>query len=388
MTGMFDRRNLVLGGIACGLLPSGSTGSQRYDAVVAPPSRRDVPAGRRFGDLAAALAAAPATGDYRIWLARGDWIGQIVVAVPRVALVGEDRRRTRIVFTAASGMIAADGKAYGTYRTATLKVVAPGFSACDLTIANDFDGIAEMRKTGPRLLADDPAGPQAVALMLGEGSDGARLERVDIHSHQDSLFADAGQTHLRDCLVTGSYDFIFGAGTALFDRCEIRSRLRPDPRQVTGYIAAPSTLTDRRVGLLFVGCRLTRDVGVADGSVYLARPWRPSRRFADGRYGNPDAVGMAAFVDCRMDAHVAPSGWTEMWYTDRSGNTRHMLQPEEARFGEYGSTGPGARGRRRLPPMSPDDAGMLRQLVRAPLHAGSIGRNGSGRSAVSRMPGG
>ncbi|WP_198354390.1 pectinesterase family protein [Sphingomonas sp. MA1305] len=360
---MIDRRQWIIGGIATGLLGRAAAAAARYDAVIAPAARRDVPAGRRFADLGTALAAAPRTGGYRLWLARGDWLGQHVVDVPGVALVGEDRQRTRIAFTAASGMIAPDGKHYGTYRTATLTVTAAGFTARNLTIANDFDGIAEMRKTGARLLSDDPAGPQAVALRLAEGSDAARLDAVDIHSHQDTFFPDAGRVTLNGCLVSGSYDFIFGAGSALFDRCEIRSRLRPDPQQVRGYIAAPSTLRAQPIGLVFDHCRLTRDPGVADGSVFLARPWRPSKKFADGQYGNPDAAGMAAFLDCWLDAHIAPAGWTEMWYTDRSGNPRHMLQPEDARFGEFGSRGPGAHAGRRLPALSAAEAGHIRRLA-------------------------
>lgn len=354
-------------------LPSAATMAAvpRYDAIVAPPGRTGLPAGRRFSDLEAALKAAPASAErpYRIWIARGDWVGQFVVDRPHVKLVGEDRTSTRLCFTAASGMIAPDGRPYGTFRTAVLKVTAPGFSARSLTIENRFDGTAEMRKTGPRLLSDAPAGPQAIALSLIEGSDGARLEQVDIHSHQDSLFTDAGSSRFSDCLVTGSYDFIFGAGSALFERCEIRSRLRPDPEQVTGYVAAPSTLAERTVGLLFHRCRLTREAGVIDDSVFLGRPWRPSKRFDDGRYGDPMAVGMAAYLDCWMDAHIAPAGWTEMWFTDRTGNTRHMLQPEEARFSEYRSGGPGAprRGiKRRGAILATADAqALLRQINQA-----------------------
>jgi len=361
MTARIDRRCVLLAGVAAALSPARLAAAAPYHAVVVKGERRDVPAGRRFASLGAALSAAPDGGaPYRIWLGRGDWIEQLVVATPNVALVGEDRQRTRIVFTAASGMLAPDGKRYGTFRTPTLKVVAPGFSATNLTIANDFDGIAEMRKRGERLLSDDPAGPQAVALMLADASDRVVLDRVDIHSHQDTFFPDAGRTRLRNCVVSGSYDFIFGAGTAVFEGCEIRSRLRPDPAQVTGYIAAPSTLRERAIGLLFDRCRLTRDRGVPDGTVFLGRPWRPSKKFADGQYGNPDAAGMAAYLNCWMDAHIAPAGWTEMWYTDRVGNPRHMLQPEEARFGESGSTGPGARGTRRLPQLDREQVDDLR----------------------------
>ena len=365
MTNAIDRRWLLLGGLSCGLSPAIASGASRYDAVVAPAARRDVPAGRRFDTLRGALAVAPQAGGYRVWIARGDWVGQVVVDTPRVTLIGEDRRATRIVFSAASGMTAPDGKRYGTYRTPTLRVVAPGFAARNLTIANDFDGPAEMRKTGPRLLSDDPAGPQAVALMLADASDDVRLDGIDILSHQDTFFPDAGRTRLTGCLIGGSYDFIFGAGTAIFDRCEIRSRLRPDAAQVIGYIAAPSTVIDHRLGLVFVRCRLTRDAGVTDATVYLARPWRPSKRFADGQYGNPQAVGMAAYLHCWMDAHIAAAAWTEMWYTDQSGNPRKMLQPEAVRFGEYGSSGPGARQPRRLAPLTGSQAKALLSLSRA-----------------------
>jgi len=360
---MIDRPHMIIGGVAAGLVGDPAPARDRYDAVVAPAARRDVPAGRRFADLGAALAAVPRAGGHRIWLAHGEWRGQHVIETPDVVLIGEDRKRTRIAFTAASGMIAPDGKHYGTYRTATLTVSAPGFAARNLTIANDFDGIAEMRKTGPRLLSDDPAGPQAVALRLAEGSERARLDAVDIHSHQDTFFPDAGRVVLRDCTISGSYDFIFGAGAALFERCEIHSRLRPDPRQVTGYIAAPSTLMTQPFGLVFDHCRLTRDPDVADGSVFLGRPWRPSKRFTDGQYGNPEAAGMATYLNCWMDAHIATAGWTEMWYTGRDGNPRHMLQPEEARFSEFGSRGPGASRGRRLPTLSAAQAAEIKSLA-------------------------
>jgi len=334
--------------------------------VVAPPARTDVPRGTRHANVGAALAAAPLAGTrpFRIWIARGDWREQLALSAPQVHLQGEDRAATRLCFTAASGLIAPDGQPYGTFRTPVLTVSAPGFRASDLTIENTFDGIAEMRKSGPRLLSDDPRGPQAVALMLGADSDDAVLERVTIASHQDTFFPDAGRTVLRDCLVSGSYDFIFGAGAALFDRCEIRSRLRPDATQVTGYIAAPSTLLRHATGLVFDRCRLTRDDGVSDGSVFLGRPWRPSASFPDGRYGNPEAAGMAAYLRCWMDGHIAPAGWTEMWYTDRSGNPRTMLQPEDARFAEYASAGPGARGSRRATQLDAAQAAALRQLPR------------------------
>jgi pectinesterase len=97
------------------------------------------------------------------------------------------------------------------------------FAASNLTIQNAFDGLAEMTKPGG-LHSHDGGGPQAVALMLDKGSDRARLTEVDILSYQDTLFPDAGSSLFERCLITGSYDFIFGAGRAYFQDCEIRSR--------------------------------------------------------------------------------------------------------------------------------------------------------------------
>ena len=217
---------------------------------------------------------------------------------------------------------------------------APDFSASNLTIQNAFDGLAEMSKPGG-LHSHDGGGPQAVALMLDKGSDRARLTEVDILSYQDTLFPDAGSSLFERCLITGSYDFIFGAGRAYFQDCEIRSRPRPvDP--IDGYIVAPSTPLSQPFGFVFQGCRLTKEAGTKMGSVYLGRPWRPSSQFADGRYGDPKYVGMAAFLDCWMDDHIASAGWTEMWYTGKDGNPRTMLQPEDARFSQYRPKGPGA----------------------------------------------
>ncbi|MBO9710301.1 MAG: hypothetical protein J7521_19020 [Caulobacter sp.] len=342
MSMILTSRRSVLGGVA--VLASGAPAlaTARYDAVL-----WRGPGKGRFGaptytSLSAAVAAAPAYGTrpFRILVTRGVWDEQVVIDKPFVHLVGEDRKASIISHLAASGLTAPDGKRWGTFRTPTLFVRAPDFAASNLTIQNAFDGLAEMTKPGG-LHSHDGGGPQAVALMLDKGSDRARFTEVDLLGYQDTLFPDAGRSLFERCLVTGSYDFIFGAGRAFFGDCEIRSRPRPvDP--VDGYIVAPSTPIDQPFGFVFKGCRLTKEVGTKVHSVYLGRPWRPSSQFSDGRYGDPRFVGMTAFIDCWMDDHVAPAGWTEMWYTGRDGNPRTMLQPEDARFSQYGARGPGA----------------------------------------------
>lgn len=344
MSTMLPSRRGVLAGAS--LLASGgfALAAERYDAVLWRGEGRPPVSAPAYASLSAAVAAAPANGTrpFRIFVTRGVWDEQVVIDKPFVHLIGEDRRASVVSHLAASGLTAPDGKRWGTFRTPTLFVRAPSFAAHNLTIQNGFDGLAEMTKPGG-LHSHDGAGPQAVALMLDKGSDGARLSDVDILGYQDTLFPDAGTSLFERCLVTGSYDFIFGAGQALFRHCEIRSRPRPvDP--VDGYIVAPSTPIDRPMGFVFHRCRLTKEAGTRPGSVYLGRPWRPSSQFPDGRYGDPKYVGMAAFIDCWLDDHIAPEGWTEMWYTGKDGNPRTMLQPEDARFSQFRLSGPGGAG--------------------------------------------
>jgi pectinesterase len=335
-------RRGVLAGVVCLSAAGVAQAAPRYDAVLARSGD-----GRKFSaptypTLSAAVTAAPANGTkpFRILVTRGVWDEQVSIDKPFVHLIGEDRKGSVISHLAASGLTAPDGKKWGTFRTPTLFVRAPDFAARNLTIQNAFDGLAEMSKPGG-LHSHDGGGPQAVALMLAKGSDRARLTEVDILSYQDTLFPDAGRSLFERCLITGSYDFIFGAGRAYFEGCEIRSRPRPaDP--LDGYIVAPSTPIEQPFGLVFHKCRLTKEAGTRIGSVYLGRPWRPSGTFPDGRYGDPRFVGATAFIDCWMDDHVAPAGWTEMWYTGRDGNPRTMLQPEDARFSQYAAKGPGA----------------------------------------------
>ena len=348
------RRGLVAG--AALLAPGLSWAAASYDAVLKRPDDPRRFAAPTYDRLSAAVAAAPARGTrpFRVLVTRGVWDEQVVIDKPFIHLVGEDRQGSVISHLAASGLTAPDGKRWGTFRTPTLFVRAPDFAARNLTIQNAFDGLAEMTKTGG-LHSHDGGGPQAVALMLDKGSDRARLTEVDILGYQDTLFPDAGRSLFERCLITGSYDFIFGAGRAWFERCEIRSRPRP-VEPIDGYIGAPSTPIEQPYGFVFQRCRLTADPGVKRGSVYLGRPWRPSGVFPDGRYGDPRFVGAATFLDCWMGDHIAPEGWTEMWYTGRDGNPRTMLQPEDVRFAQFRPRGPGAGALRRGKWLTPADA--------------------------------
>jgi pectinesterase len=72
---------------------------------------------------------------------------------------------------------------------------------------------------------------------------------------------------------------------------------------------------------------------MAAGTVTLGRPWHPA--------GDPRVQGQTVFINCWLDDHIGATGWSFMYSTDALGR-RVLHEPAEARFFEYGSTGPGA----------------------------------------------
>ena len=314
-------RRQVCAGLSVALL----TGPARalapaYDARV-------MKSGGTHRSLAAALADAPPGGrPYRILLGRGRWEEKLIVTRPNVELVGEDRRATILTSSIASGHAKPGGGNWGTFGSSTVTIEAPGFTARNLTIENGFDYIANLRS---RAVKD----AQAVALALGNAADRTLIEGVDLVGHQDTFYLRSGRALIRNCLIMGNVDFIFGGAAALFEHCEIGSRLRPG-EALQGYVAAPSTHRSQRFGLVFDRCRLTRERGVPDASAWLGRPWRAG--------GNLELLGAATYLRCWMDAHIHPEGWTRMGYRGPGGYQMY-LEAGDARFAEYRSTGPGAR---------------------------------------------
>ena len=106
------------------------------------------------------------------------------------------------------------------------------FAARHLTFANDFDEAAH-----------DYGAEQAVAVLTR--ADRLVFDDVRFLGNQDTLYhnsanADAvGRAYFRDCYVEGDVDFVFGRGTGVFDRCEIRSLSRGSSSN-NGYVTAPS----------------------------------------------------------------------------------------------------------------------------------------------------
>ncbi|MBR1994489.1 MAG: pectin esterase, partial [Alistipes sp.] len=122
--------------------------------------------------------------------------------------------------------------------------------------------------------------------------------------------------YFEQCYIEGTTDFIFGASSALFVDCEIRSKS-------DSYVTAASTPPGKPCGFTFVRCRLTADEGVT--KCYLGRPWRD--------------YAQTVFIDCELGSHILPEGWHN-WDKPHAEQT--------TLYGECGSKGPGANPKKRV----------------------------------------
>lgn len=138
-------------------------------------------------------------------------------------------------------------------------------------------------------------------------SDGGRLVAQDaaFHSEQDTLNLK-GWSWFHRTLVAGNVDFIWGSPrAALFEDSEIRSVGDSANAANGGYVlqARVPAATDK--GFVFLDSRLTHGPGpgplhgdVPAGATWLAR--------SPGGTASWDNI---AFINCRMDRHVAAAGW-------------------------------------------------------------------------------
>lgn len=341
-------------GALCALLCLSGCGSlllQNYDAVV----DKRTTAENYYTTVQAALDAAPdmAQKPYRIYIKPGDYYEKITIDKPNIQLIGADKNNTRIYYAAYAGQTYAEDKTWGTAGSATITIRNRDVQLQQLTIQNSFDFL-----TNDALNDADPkrvAGSQAVALLIDTGSDRTLVRKVRLLGYQDTLFVNAGRSWFDQAFIAGNVDYIFGRGNALFTNSEIHTLARGKVSAPHGYVVAPSTQIADTFGLTFIDCKLTRATSVPDNSVPLGRPWHPTTQFSDGRYADPNAIGKAVFINSWMDAHITHDGWYSMGGTAKDGS-KIKFQPEDARFFEFNSRGPGAAINHRRRQLSDDEA--------------------------------
>ncbi|MFE7756918.1 pectinesterase family protein [Streptomyces sp. NPDC057429] len=275
-------------------------------------------------DVRSAVDAATGTGRTLV-LAPGTYRGAVTVgaALTGLTLIGAsgDPRDTVIVHNRAAGTPKPDGSGtYGTSGSASVTVQAAGFTAHDVTFANDW------------LRSDNPGytGTQAVAIKVQ--GDRSAFYGCRFLGHQDTLYADSpaltafARQYYRDCYVEGDVDFVFGRATAVYDHCHFRTLTRTDLASAPyGFVFAPSTAGANPHGYLVLRSRVTSTA--PDAYYRLARPWVPSSDLT--------ARPMLTVRDSRLGAGIDA---VTPYATMSAG-----FPWQDQRFAEYRNTGRGAR---------------------------------------------
>lgn len=261
------------------------------------------------GDFTTVQEAINATPNNRkayfyIYIKKGTY--KEVITIPKskdyIYLYGEDATTTILTFDNYAKRLKPDGTEFGTSGSASFFANGNFFVAENLTFANT---------------AGIDAG-QALAINIG----GARssFRNCRFLGHQDTWYAGNGTfQYLQDCYIEGSVDFIFGGSTAFFDECDIVSTRN-------GYLTAASTPEGQAFGYVFNECKVSAYPSVAEGSVYLGRPWRPNAK--------------VVFLRTAMDKHIRKEGWH---------NWGNAANEATAFYAEYNSTGAGASSADRVP---------------------------------------
>ena len=260
------------------------------------------------GDFTTVQAAINAVPDYRkagptrIYIKKGIYKEKIVIAESKqgVQLIGEDGAVLTYDDYAQKPNIFGEEK--GTSGSGSIYIFGPDFLAENITFENT-------------------SGPVGQAVACHVAGDRAVFRRCRFLGFQDTLytFGENTREYYEDCYIEGTVDFIFGKATAVFNRCELRSK------RTGGFLTAPATPQGSNYGYVFYDCKLTADEGVEAGSVWLSRPWRP--------------YGKTVFIRCEMGQHIRPEGWNNWGKTD---NERTVY------YAEYQCYGKGADTSRRV----------------------------------------
>ncbi|GFQ05560.1 putative pectinesterase/pectinesterase inhibitor 28 [Phtheirospermum japonicum] len=231
-----------------------------------------------FTTINEALGSIPKTRNttFVLYIKEGVYKEKVVITsnLTHLLIIGDGPTKTKI--TGRLNYI--DGT--NTYQTATVAVQADHFTAKDI----GFENSAGAEKH------------QAVALRVS--ADLALFFNCQMDGYQDTLYVHTYRQFYRDCVISGTIDFIFGDSAAVFQDCTLVVR---KPLSNQNCIVTAQGRKDLRqpTGLVLQNCSFVADPEYypvrKTNKAYLGRPWKEFSR----------TVIMESF----LDDLIQPEGW-------------------------------------------------------------------------------
>ncbi|KAL6652620.1 hypothetical protein ACP70R_011545 [Stipagrostis hirtigluma subsp. patula] len=262
----------------------------------------------QFKTIQDAINAMPKTaqGRYVIYVKAGVYDETVMITKEKanIFMYGDGAKKSRVTGRKSF----ADGVT--TMKTATFSVEASGFICKNM----GFHNTAGAEKH------------QAVALRVQ--GDLAAFYNCRFDAFQDTLYVHARRQFFRNCVISGTIDFIFGNSAAVFQNCLIITR-RPMDNQQNSVTAHGRTDPNMKSGIVIQNCRLVPDQKLFPDRFkipsYLGRPWKEFSRLV--------------IMESTIADFIKPEGYMP-WQGDFGLKTLY--------YAEYNNRGPGAGTSKRV----------------------------------------
>jgi pectinesterase len=225
-----------------------------------------------------------------------------------VILIGESYKKTILTYDDYAKI------GNGTRNCYSVLIEADNFFAENITFENTINSQLEQYKDGG----------QAVALMVT--GDKGIFHNCKITGFQDTfLLYGNKRTYIKDCIIDGTTDFIFGNGIALFENCYI---LNKKDSHIT---AAKQTVGKNKYGFVFKDCVVLKYPGANVTNATLGRPW--------------GAGANVVFLNSYEGSQIKADGWS-VWTNDptKEAYSNYLT----TYYAEYKCFGPGNNPSSRL----------------------------------------
>ncbi|KAK9092113.1 hypothetical protein Syun_027024 [Stephania yunnanensis] len=259
----------------------------------------------KYKKIQDAINAAPQNSQrrYVVYVKKGTYKETVRVQNKKnIMIVGDGMTSTRITGHLTNADV-------GTYDSATLASNSDNFIAQDLWIENT---------AGPK-------GEQAVALRVN--GDFSVVNRCKLDANQDTLYQHSQRQFYRQCTVTGTVDFIFGAAPVVMQKCTIIPRKPLDGQQNT-ITAQGKDDKNQKSATSIQQCTIQPSDDLkpvmSKYPSFLGRPWK--------KYAT------TVYMQSNIGKVIDPAGWLKWEGQD---NLKTLYYGEYANYGDGAGTSKG-----------------------------------------------